>query len=334
VTHRIHQPRGPIAGVLVLVVALALSSCSSASVGDGSGVAASPPTSATSAPASSEGSAPVSPAPPAPPAAQLLPDYTPAPIEATALVAGDLALCASQESAAVGRMVEASQGLFITTGDQAYPSGSQHDFEVCYDTYFGHAKQRTLPVPGNHEYETEGAAGYYAYFGRPKYYTEAFSGWRFYFLDSNCDVVEGCTPGTGQYDWLEAQLEDGAGPCVAFVWHHPRWSSNEHGDNAMVAPLVRLGLDHGVDMILSGHDHGYERFGRLDAAGGPAEAGVRQFVVGTGGAGFYEFGEPKPGSRVREQAHGLLALDLADDGYAWRFIDTEGRIVDRGRDSC
>lgn len=229
----------------------------------------------------------------------------------------------------------------IAAGDLAYPSGSAASFASCYLPYYGKFLRRTFPVPGNHEYFAPDLA-YFDVFGtragtpaRP-WYTVRFGAWRFLMLNSNCRRVGGCDRGSRQYRWLARTLRNDRSQCLAAVWHHPRWSSGHHGGSPATTALYRRIVRAGGDLLLSGHDHTYERFARKRASGRIAGSGLRQFVVGTGGARLYGgFGDPLAGSQVRQaEHHGVLRLRLTKDGYSWRFLATDGAMVDSGADSC
>lgn len=210
--------------------------------------------------------------------------------------------------------------LVLTLGDNQYPSGSLDDYRRRYDrTVWGRLKPITNPVPGNHEYQTPGASGYFTYFGDPPAYYgfDAGCGWRGYALNSEVDLLE-------QAAWLERDLAAHPGAPVLAYWHKPRWSSGtEHGgDERMQALWVALAGRTGV--VLGGHEHNYERFAPV--------GGLRQFVVGTGGTSTYPLDTPAPGSESRiSGAPGVLRLDLHPGArYEWAFLDTVSAVRDSG----
>ena len=112
-------------------------------------------------------------------------------------------------------------------------------------------------------------------------------------------------------------------------WHHPRFNSgNTHGNNTSVGPLWDALYTYGADLILNGHEHVYERF----APQRPTQAtdsafGIRQFTVGTGGAGAYSFASTaQPNSQVRNSgANGVLKLTLRAGSYDWNFLPSPAR---------
>lgn len=251
---------------------------------------------------------------------------------------GDIGECGGQ-TAATAKLIPTGARV-IAAGDLAYPSGSAASFASCYLPYYGKFKSRTFPVPGNHEYYAPDLA-YFDVFGprvgtRTKpWYTMKIGRWRFWMLNSNCSRIGGCGRGSRQYRWLNRQIAAHPAECTAAVWHTPRWSSGRHGSNRAVGQLYRRLVDAGGDLLLSGHDHSYERFARKRPSGRVAGSGMRQLVVGTGGAHLYQFSGRVRGSLVQDAGHhGVLRLRLGNRGYSWRFLSTDGAAVDKGSDSC
>jgi hypothetical protein len=256
--------------------------------------------------------------------------------------AGDIASCGLTADTATAKLVSTVDGTVFTAGDNAYESGSASDFANCYDPTWGAFRDRTYPVPGNHEYETSGASGYFDYFGARAgpvgtgWYAYDLGSWRIYALNSNCLVV-GCDAGGAQEQWLRADLATNPRPCVLAYWHHPRFSSGEHGNDAEVAPLWNALYEAGAEVIVNGHDHDYERFApQTPSAGANAATGIREFVVGTGGASLRSFGTVKANSQVRNSGtHGVLKLTLDNASYSWQFLPIAGTtFTDSGSASC
>ena len=260
--------------------------------------------------------------------------------ESIVYVTGDIGQCggAADKTAA---LIDSAGVPLVATGDLAYPNGTTADFTNCYDPHYGRFKSVTFPVPGNHEYNS-GATAYFNYFGdrvgtaAQPWYTVDIARWRFYMLNSNCADVGGCGAGSAQYIWLADQLRGDQPQCTAAVWHHPRWSSGVHGPDTNTAQLYTLLADHGTDLLLTGHEHNYERFARLDASGRADPSGIREFVVGTGGASLREFPGLAAGSEVRlNDSHGVLRLTLRAGDFDWRFVPTEANGgTDAGSDTC
>ena len=259
-------------------------------------------------------------------------------------VVGDIGYCegAPDQTAA---LIRGRRGKVVVPGDVAYPSGTDSDFANCYDPAYGSLRSRTFPVPGNHDYYS-GGDGYFNYFGSrvgtkaTPWYTVKIGAWQFYMLNSNCDAVGGCDAGSAQYAWLQSQIAadaaSGVGMCTAAVWHHPVWSSGSHGNDDQTVPLLQLLTAHRTDLLLTGHEHSYERFTPLSANGTADVDGIREFVVGTGGAGLRGFNAPEPGSEARlSDSHGVLRMNLTSDGYNWQFLPTQSGVgTDSGAANC
>ena len=234
----------------------------------------------------------------------------------TLLAAGDIASCASDGDEQTATLLDTLPGTVLTLGDTAYDDGSADQFTRCYLPSWGRFRDRTYPAPGNHDYQTAGASGYYGFFG-PRagqpgkgWYSFDRGRWHLIALNSNCDEVGGCQPGSEQERWLRADLAAHPARCTLAFWHHPRFSSGTtHGSDPAVGGLWLALYQAGADVVLVGHEHNYERFAPLDPLGGvdPAK-GVREFVVGTGRS-HYRFGSPLPGSEARNSdSFGLLEL--------------------------
>ena len=258
--------------------------------------------------------------------------------------AGDIGSCRSTGDEAAASLLEGIDGTVATLGDHAYPRGTAADFARCYDPSWGQFKARTKPSPGNHEYETAGASGYFNYFGPAAgdpskgYYSYDLGSWHVISLNSNCSFVAGgCAAGSPQEQWLKADLATNSNACTLAYWHHPRFSSGFHGDHASVAPFWDALYQGGADVVLNGHDHNYERFALQNPSGqaDPAQ-GIREFVVGTGGAELRNFGSIKPNSEVRvEQRNGVLKMTLHPEGYDWQFVTApDVTVADSGSGQC
>ena len=261
------------------------------------------------------------------------------------VAAGDIAKCAGapahlSPAARTAALVEPSDALVLTLGDNAYDSGTAEEFASCFDPTWGAFKNRIRPALGNHEYRTANAEPYFDYFGaqagpdRRGYYSFDFGGWHFVALDSMVDTAVG----SPQYEWLLADLAKSNALCTIAYWHFPAFSSGtHHGSYPKMLPMFAALHAAGVELLLVGDEHQYERFAPQDARGvaDPAR-GVRQFVVGTGGAPLYDFGTPLPTSEHRDSGtYGVLRLTLGTDGYAWQFVPVGGGpALDAGSASC
>jgi hypothetical protein len=251
--------------------------------------------------------------------------------------AGDIGSCSSQDDEATARLIDSIPGTVFTAGDDAYPSGSARDFSDCYDPAWGRFKERTRPSPGNHDHRTPGAAAYFAYFGEAapyNYYSYDLGAWHIVSLDSEIETALG----SPQEQWLRADLAATTRRCTLAYWHRPRFSSSTgHGSDADLQPLWQALYDAGAEIVLAGHDHVYERFAPQTPKGDADPVkGIREFVVGTGGADHYGFGTPLPNSEVRDSVTaGVLKLVLGRDTYGWQFLPVPGAsFTDSGTGSC
>jgi hypothetical protein len=256
--------------------------------------------------------------------------------------AGDIAGCDTTDDEQTAKLLDNIAGTVFTLGDNAYNSGTAAEFSNCYEPTWGRHKARTKPSVGNHEYLTSGASGYFNYFGAaagdPKkgYYSYDRGEWHVIVLNSNCSYVS-CAVGSAQEQWLRADLAAHQNKCTLAYWHAPLFSSGDHGNSTSVRPFWNALYQANADLVLSGHDHDYERFapqrpdGTLDTA-----RGIREFVVGTGGTYLRPFGTIKPNSQSRNAtAHGVLKLTLHSGSYEWKFVPVVGKtFTDSGITAC
>lgn len=259
--------------------------------------------------------------------------------------AGDIASCDSPGAEATAALVEKIPGTVFTAGDNTYTNGTAQEFARCYGPTWGRFKDRTMPAPGNHEYQLDPkATGYYEYFGAAAgdpakgYYDYTLGSWHVIVLNSNCAEVGGCQEGSAQETWLREVLAASRADCTVAITHHARFSSAlAHGSALELQPLWQRLYESGADLVISGHDHVYERF-RPQRPGGAADPafGLRQFVVGTGGRDHRNFGVPLPGSEVRNgTTFGVIKLTLRTGSYNWEFVPEAGKtFTDRGTGTC
>jgi hypothetical protein len=142
---------------------------------------------------------------------------------------------------------------------------------------------------------------------------------------------------SAQVTWLQDDLATNPSQCVLAYWHKPRWSSGaNHGDSSAIQTLWQVLYNAGVELVINGHEHNYERFAEMNASGAVVSDGLREIVVGTGGAGLYPFGSPHPASQVRNNtAYGVLKLTLRDGSYDWEFVPVAGSTFsDSGSSNC
>ena len=259
--------------------------------------------------------------------------------------AGDIASCSSSGDDATAALLDGIAGTVVTLGDNAYDNGTSTEYTDCYGPSWGRHIGRTRPSPGNHEYNTANATGYYGYFGGAAgdptkgYYSYELGNWHIVVLNSNlsCAVIS-CAAGSPQEQWLRADLAANTKPCTLAYWHHPRFNSGAgHGNDVDVAPFWNALYDFNADVILNGHEHVYERFApQTPSAVADPVRGIRQFTVGTGGRSHYTFGTIQPNSEMRNGlTYGVLKLTLHANSYDWQFVPVAGAtFTDSGTGNC
>ncbi len=235
----------------------------------------------------------------------------------------------------------------LTLGDAQSCCGTLSAYTAAYEPGWGQLKAITHPAPGNRDYSTAGAAGYFDYFNGPGapggpagsrdqgYYSFDLGAWHLVALNSNCTHV-GCAAGSEQERWLRADLAAHPTSCTLAYMHAGRYSSGRPGGAISMGPLYRALYEGGVDVALAGHARHYERFAPQTGVGRSPAFGIRQFVVGTGGHSLGSIGAPKKYSEVRQNtAFGVLELTLQATGYSWRFIAPTGNAFsDSGAGKC
>ena len=255
----------------------------------------------------------------------------------TMLGAGDIGMCGSPGVAQTARLVASIEGDLLLVGDIAYPQGTAIDFRDCFNPFWGQFRSRWHAVPGNHDYESAGAAPFYAYFGDAAapstvgYFSFRAGDWLILMLNSNIAAARG----SPQWEFVRAQLERQQTPCTMAVWHHPLFSSGPNGPNVFMRDMWELLETGRVEVVLNGHDHLYERFAR-QTAGGAADPvnGIRQFTVGTGGAELYNFVRVSANSEERISRFGVARFVLRPAQLDWEFLGVDGAVGDRGLDTC
>jgi calcineurin-like phosphoesterase family protein len=225
----------------------------------------------------------------------------------------------------------------LALGDLQYENGDHAKYLKSYASSWGAYKGITHPVPGNHEYHTSGAKGYFDYFGataaqRGKgYYSFDLGAWHLIALNSEIDAHAG----SAQERWLRAELAVTKKSCLLAYWHKPRFSSGVHGNDADLDAFWRALYAAHADVVLTGHDHDYERFGLQNPDARADPNGIRAFVVGTGGRSLRDFSTPEPNSQVRNNnAFGVLRMTLHPGSYDWKFVSEKGTFTDSGKATC
>ena len=272
--------------------------------------------------------------------------------------AGDIAGCGQDndrltamivDSVLRADSVEKVNDAVFSAGDNVYDSGTAAEFRNCFTPTWGDSAKRIIkklhPVPGNHEYYTPNANAYYAYFGKiagdptKGYYSYDVGAWHVVALNSEMFVNSGfaAIDRAEQLAWLVKDLTDKPKPCTVAYFHHPRFSSGYHGSDASLGPIWRVLYDNNVDLVLTGHDHDYERFlpqtpeGMLDTT-----RGIPQIIVGTGGEELRSFA----GARIANSAQqvegraGVLLLTLGAAEYRSVFLGVGGGMWDPSGGKC
>ena len=270
---------------------------------------------------------------------------------------GDIASCTQTLGLAtamvVANVIKADSAANIPTttftlGDNVYSNGTEEQFAKCFTPSWGDPKLGIMtsmhPTPGNHDYGTPQAAPYYKYFGKAAgldgtgNYSYDVGKWHVIALNS--ETVAGSefsnADRAAQMKWLEKDLKDHDAACTIAYWHNPRYSSGWHGSDARFTPIWQVLYDHGVDLILNGHDHDYERFAPMNPAGVLDSAkGMTEIVAGTGGEDLRGFNRAEPNSVYRiEGRAGVLKLTLGDNAWQSEFVEAGGRVWDRSGGTC
>ena len=253
--------------------------------------------------------------------------------------AGDIADCTKAGDSLTANLLDTIPGIVFAAGDNAYPDGTSAQYTNCYGPTWGRHKARTKPVPGNHDYFTPGASGYFGYFGAAAgdptkgYYSYELGDWHVVALNSNIAM----NVGSPQEIWLKADLANSTKRCTVAYWHHPLFSSGNEGPHAEVKPLYQDLYDAGAELVIVGHDHDYERFAPQTPDGvADPQHGIREIVAGTGGGGLFVVYPPVPNSEVlNNNTLGVLQLTLHSAGYTWKFLPIAGQtFTDSGSTAC
>lgn len=252
--------------------------------------------------------------------------------------AGDIGHCRYMDSARTAALLDEMEGTVITIGDNAYESGKAEEFAQCYEPTWGRFKPRTRAGVGNHDYYLPGAFGYFDYFGpaagveRTGYYSYDLGSWHILSLNTSVNA----RTGSAQWNWVREDLARNQKPCTLAYWHYPLFNSGYDGNMPHMRDVWDLLYQAKAEVVLSGHAHHYERFAPMDALGRSDPRGIRELIVGTGGAPLTEFVARQPNSEVfNNQTFGVIRMTLRADGYDWQFVPVEGSTFgDVGSGSC
>lgn len=271
--------------------------------------------------------------------------------------AGDIAYCAEERDEATAEVVDSLLRLYpdaavFTAGDNVYEDGTAQEYANCYQPSWGRFHDRTWATIGNHEYQLGNADPTFDYFGYrvgPRglgYYSFDLGDWHVVMLNSNTNYVS-TDAGSAQEQWLRADLAANTKACVMAVWHHPLMSSCAASEverdlcfftEDFVEPFWDALHEYGAEIVVNGHRHWYERFAQLDPDGNRDPAGIRQFIVGTGGRSVGSPSEVHPLSEVQNDersTYGVLKLILREKTYSWEFVPVPGKTFnDAGSGVC
>ena len=252
-------------------------------------------------------------------------------------VFGDTGWCGAPAMPLIAKLLERLGGDIFLAGDLAYPNGTSGEFQRCFEPDFGRFRSRFWASPGNHDYMTAGADGYFTYFGdragpsRRGYYSVRSSSWQVLMLNSQTAIGRN----SPQFEWVRSALVASPTRCTMAVMHYPFDSSGPNGPNPQLRDIWELMNSQGVDVVVAGHDHLFERHAPQDASGRPDPArGIRLFIAGTGGAPRYNRARAAANSELLLSNHGMLRLKLEAVLYEWEFMDVNGAVLDRGLNVC
>jgi acid phosphatase type 7 len=270
---------------------------------------------------------------------------------------GDIASCSQRLGVETAILVDSIlradsvakvQAAVFTLGDNVYSSGTTEQFEKCFTPAWGDPKRRIMkslhPTPGNHEYYTPNADPYYKYFGPAAgvvgkgYYSYEVAKWHVVVVNSELFVnsIFSDSARKEQLEWVAQDLKEHKALCTIAYWHHPRFSSGWHGNDARFDALWRILYSDGVDLVLNGHDHDYERFAPVNPAGIlDCAKGIAEIVAGTGGEDLRGFNTIVPNSVYRIEGRvGVLLLTLGDKEWRSAWVEVGGRVWDQAGGKC
>lgn len=252
--------------------------------------------------------------------------------------AGDIGDCRGLGPELTAELLDEISGTVFAAGDNAYEDGTLDEYQRCYEPTWGRHKARTRPAPGNHEYNTPGASGYFTYFGSNAgpaglgYYSYDLGQW--HVLSLNSSIQAGV--GSAQYQWVRADLQASQAKCTIAYWHYPVFNSGYDGNLPHMRAIFALLYEFHAELVVAAHAHSYERFAPQDPDGRvDREHGIREFVIGTGGAPFTGLVALQPNSDVfNATTLGVLKLTLDANGYGWQFVSDGSPFTDSGSGSC
>ena len=245
------------------------------------------------------------------------------------------------------KITQLKPSAVLLLGDLQYDRGAADDFNKVFIPSWQQTGLIGYAVAGNHEYGTPQAKDFYSLLSSQRiatgeqgkgYYKIALGEWDVFALNSNCEFVGGCGTDSEQYRWLTRELEASRAKCSMALWHHPVFTSGNYSKDLSslnrMRTILKLVSDKGVDVVLNGHDHMYERFEPMDLDG-PASTKPMQFTIGTGGKSLYKVNDIKMvGSQFTASTYGYVQFKLAGESFSWSFNTLDGTQLDIGKQAC
>jgi hypothetical protein len=266
---------------------------------------------------------------------------------------GDIHSDSSNPNSTATAAEAAKAEIILGLGDYQYPDGSMSDFNTYFDrSGWGANVPKLYPVlaPNHDQYwragstmnyfNGGGASGYKApvILSPQQSYSFDRNGWHFMAINGACYVDTANCSTSAVLRWVEADLAAHPAQCTIAYWHQPYFTSTTsgHGQFTEFRPVVDALHAGGVDVVLQGHQHDYERFAPQTPGRVADPNGMRAFVVGTGGIGFYGFRDIAPNSVTRsDSTYGVLRMTLREGEYDWQFVRTGGTSYnDSGVGTC
>jgi hypothetical protein len=246
----------------------------------------------------------------------------------TLVGAGDIGDCASTGPYDTALLLDKIPGTIFTAGDNVQGVGAGGEYRNCFAPSWGRHLERIRPSPGNHDYVTSYGANYFNYFGESAgpgtrgYYSYNLGAWHIVSLNSNVSV----DAKSAQVAWLRTDLAANVAPCILAYWHHPLFSSSGGVSESKMRDFWQVLYEFHAEIVINGHTHVYSRGALVDPNGNARSNGIRQFIVGTGGA-VYNEGKPL--------TWGVLKLTLRPRAYDWQFVPVKGvTLTDSGSATC
>jgi len=264
--------------------------------------------------------------------------------------AGNIATCGTTNDDKTAQIIDALPNAAVfTTGDNVFEHGNDSEYVSCYGPSWGRFLSRTHPTLGNHDYDngSSDGAGSFQYFGDripagTGYYSYDVGTWHVIVLNDK-GGTDPNNPGLDQAQmaWLQSDLDQHQNQkCTIAMWHVPLFQSSNTPNwtvNPGHKPIWDMLYAAGVEIVLNGQQHNYERFAPMTPAGDvDSTNGIREFNVGTGGESVDNFTVAiHPHSEVRAAAFGVLKLSLKPDSYDWQFVPIDGATFsDSGSGTC